>query len=148
MIESVAAQLQWAIKSSCMAKKKNATPGPVSTSSTGSNRRRAAARTAPSANQDAMSSSVSPLTDEGSSARTVDTAADMARAQDLASAPSDTSSSRYSPEETQSYNPAAHETPTYDQIAEAAYHRYLRRGAEDGRDFDDWVEAERELKSR
>jgi hypothetical protein len=38
--------------------------------------------------------------------------------------------------------------PTYDEIAEAAYQRYLQRGSTDGRDFDDWVEAERELKSR
>jgi len=39
-------------------------------------------------------------------------------------------------------------SPTYDEIAEAAYHRYLRRGASDGQDLDDWVEAERELRSR
>ena|SRR5690349_6358728 len=39
-------------------------------------------------------------------------------------------------------------TPTYDQIAEAAYHRYLKRGGGDGRDFDDWLEAEQELKAR
>lgn len=38
--------------------------------------------------------------------------------------------------------------PGYNEIAEAAYHRYLGRGAQDGRDFDDWVEAERELRSR
>jgi hypothetical protein len=38
--------------------------------------------------------------------------------------------------------------PTYDEIAEAAYHRYLKRGGNDGGDFDDWVEAERELRSR
>ena len=38
--------------------------------------------------------------------------------------------------------------PTYDEIAEAAYQRYLRRGGGDGQDFDDWLEAERELKSR
>lgn len=38
--------------------------------------------------------------------------------------------------------------PTYDEIAEAAYQRYLQRGSTDGRDFDDWLEAERELKSR
>jgi hypothetical protein len=37
-------------------------------------------------------------------------------------------------------------SPTYDEIAEAAYQRYLRRGGSDGRDFDDWVEAERELR--
>jgi DUF2934 family protein len=38
--------------------------------------------------------------------------------------------------------------PSYDEIAEAAYQRYLQRGGADGRDFDDWLEAERELKSR
>lgn len=39
-------------------------------------------------------------------------------------------------------------TPSYDQIAEAAYLRYINRGGTDGTDFDDWVEAERELASR
>jgi hypothetical protein len=39
-------------------------------------------------------------------------------------------------------------SPSYDEIAEAAYQRYLQRGGADGRDFDDWLEAERELKSR
>ncbi len=34
------------------------------------------------------------------------------------------------------------------EIAEAAYHRYLNRGGHDGGDFDDWLEAERELRSR
>ena len=43
---------------------------------------------------------------------------------------------------------AAAREPTYDEIAEAAYHRYLERGGRDGRDFDDWVEAERSLRSR
>ena len=38
--------------------------------------------------------------------------------------------------------------PSYDEIAEAAYQRYLRRGGTDGQDFDDWLEAERELKLR
>ena len=38
--------------------------------------------------------------------------------------------------------------PTHNEIAEAAYHRYLGRGGEHGRDFDDWVEAERELSRR
>ena len=40
------------------------------------------------------------------------------------------------------------ENPTYAEIAEAAYQRYLQRGSIDGRDFDDWLEAERELKAR
>ena len=39
-------------------------------------------------------------------------------------------------------------SPSYDEIAEAAYHRYLKRGGGDGQDFDDWLEAERELRSR
>jgi hypothetical protein len=38
--------------------------------------------------------------------------------------------------------------PTNEEIAEAAYHRYLSRGGRDGADFDDWLEAERELKTR
>ena len=36
-------------------------------------------------------------------------------------------------------------TPTHNEIAEAAYHRYLNRGGGHGRDADDWYEAEREL---
>ena len=36
----------------------------------------------------------------------------------------------------------------YDDIAQAAYQRYLRRGGSDGRDFDDWIEAERDLSRR
>ena len=39
------------------------------------------------------------------------------------------------------------ESPSYNQIAEAAYQRFLRRGAEHGRDFEDWLEAERELRT-
>ncbi len=38
--------------------------------------------------------------------------------------------------------------PGHDEIAEAAYHRFLRRGGQDGGDVDDWIEAERELRSR
>jgi hypothetical protein len=45
-------------------------------------------------------------------------------------------------------SPNGNDNPTYDEIAEAAYQRYLRRGGGDGQDFDDWVEAERELRSR
>ena len=40
------------------------------------------------------------------------------------------------------------EGPTFDQIAEAAYLRYLSRGGSDGLDFDDWIEAERALRRR
>jgi hypothetical protein len=38
--------------------------------------------------------------------------------------------------------------PSYDEIAEAAYLRFLSRGGGHGADVDDWVEAERELSSR
>lgn len=38
--------------------------------------------------------------------------------------------------------------PTYEQIAEAAYHRYLLRGGQHGHDFDDWIDAERTLRAR
>ena len=42
----------------------------------------------------------------------------------------------------------AHTEPSADEIAQEAYQRYLSRGGSDGQDFDDWVEAERELKKR
>ena len=35
--------------------------------------------------------------------------------------------------------------PTHDEIAQRAYDRYLERGASDGTDVDDWLEAERDL---
>jgi hypothetical protein len=38
------------------------------------------------------------------------------------------------------------QAPSYEAIAEAAYHRFLQRGGTDGRDFDDWIEAEQELR--
>ena len=36
--------------------------------------------------------------------------------------------------------------PTEDDIRLRAYHRYLQRGGVPGGDFDDWLEAERDLK--
>jgi len=45
-------------------------------------------------------------------------------------------------------NGNAQNDPTHDQIAEAAYHRFLSRQGAGGSDFDDWVEAERDLRSR
>jgi hypothetical protein len=36
--------------------------------------------------------------------------------------------------------------PTEEAIRLRAYHRYLERGGQHGRDFDDWVQAERELR--
>jgi len=37
--------------------------------------------------------------------------------------------------------------PSEGEIRERAYHRYLERGGGDGHDFNDWLEAERELRS-
>ena len=39
-------------------------------------------------------------------------------------------------------------SPTEDDIRVRAYHRYLERGGVHGMAFDDWLEAERELKLR
>ena len=39
------------------------------------------------------------------------------------------------------------DSPTEEDIRMRAYHRYLERGAGDGMAFDDWLEAERELKT-
>ena len=44
--------------------------------------------------------------------------------------------------------PAPASDPTHDEIAEAAYLRYLSRQGAQGSDFDDWLEAERDLRSR
>jgi hypothetical protein len=38
--------------------------------------------------------------------------------------------------------------PDHNEIAEAAYQRYLSRGGAHGQDVDDWMEAERELRAR
>jgi DUF2934 family protein len=38
--------------------------------------------------------------------------------------------------------------PTADDIRRRAYERYLERGGNHGRHFDDWVEAEKELRSK
>ena len=38
--------------------------------------------------------------------------------------------------------------PSYEEIADAAYRRYLDRGGAHGQDFDDWLQADRELQRR
>ncbi|HZT77369.1 MAG TPA: DUF2934 domain-containing protein [Vicinamibacterales bacterium] len=42
---------------------------------------------------------------------------------------------------------AADTGPSEEDIRARAYQRYLERGGSHGQDFDDWVEAERELKN-
>lgn len=37
---------------------------------------------------------------------------------------------------------------SHNEIAEAAYQRYLSRGGAHGQDVNDWMEAERELRAR
>jgi len=37
--------------------------------------------------------------------------------------------------------------PTDEEIRVRAYHRYLERGGVPGGDFDDWLEAEKDLKA-
>ena len=37
--------------------------------------------------------------------------------------------------------------PSDDEIRVRAYHRFLERGASHGGDFDDWLEAEKDLKA-
>ena len=59
----------------------------------------------------------------------------------------DTAADMWSRDASASPQPAVYD-PSYQEIAEAAYHRYLSRGAQHGGDFDDWVEAERDLRSR
>ena len=44
--------------------------------------------------------------------------------------------------------PGATREPTFEEIAEAAYHRYLKRSGGQGTDFEDWLEAERDLRER
>ena len=102
-----------------MANKNN----PESDNRSSRSRTRAAAK--PAASRHPATTASSRGTSSGDSAAPVDTAADMSRPADVAQA-----------------------NPGYDEIAEAAYHRYLGRGGRDGSDFDDWVEAERELRSR
>ena len=43
---------------------------------------------------------------------------------------------------------AAPAEPSPDDIRRRAYERYLERGGNHGRHFDDWLEAEKELKSK
>jgi len=45
-------------------------------------------------------------------------------------------------------SPTTTPRPSFDEIAEAAYLRFVSRGGTDGSDFDDWVAAERELLDR
>jgi hypothetical protein len=47
-------------------------------------------------------------------------------------------------------NTSSHQSyqPSHQDVAIAAYMRYLRRGGQPGDEFNDWVEAERELRGQ
>ena len=83
-----------------------------------------------------------------------DTVAPARRSPRRAATPRSTRSKTPSGSETGTPIDTAHDLssassgPSRQEIAEAAYHRYLKRGGGDGRDFDDWLEAERELRGR
>ena len=51
------------------------------------------------------------------------------------------------PRKTRKPPDAAATTPSHADIAARAYARFLARGAADGRDCEDWLEAERELQA-
>lgn len=61
----------------------------------------------------------------------------------LPATPTDDSEASDTPSEMENFA-----VPSYDDIARAAYERYLSRGGDHGRDFDDWLEAEQRLRSR
>ena len=50
--------------------------------------------------------------------------------------------------DTEARSNAVHAGPNDEEIRMRAYQRYVERGGGHGMDFDDWVEAERELKKR
>jgi hypothetical protein len=51
-------------------------------------------------------------------------------------------------EDTTGAEDAGADTPSEDDIRLRAYHRYLERGGGHGMDFQDWLEAERELRGK
>lgn len=110
-----------------MAKKKTAGSETTPTTPAAPAKRRAAAR--PKANAPAETAAAETL---GGPIESRDTAPDMG-AGAVGGAPSDS---------------AAPYAPTFEQIAEEAYQRYLSRGGSHGADFDDWIEAERQLRDR
>jgi hypothetical protein len=52
------------------------------------------------------------------------------------------------PEAAPTAEPRATVEPSVDDIRRRAYERYLERGGRHGQHFDDWLEAERELKRK
>ena len=57
-------------------------------------------------------------------------------------------SMRQGPADPTDWTGSSEPAPSEDDIRVRAYHRYLERGASDGADFDDWLEAEKESEGR
>lgn len=55
---------------------------------------------------------------------------------------------RHAPSRIEQRGAVTRERDLQPEIAKRAYDRYLSRGAADGQDVDDWLEAERELRDR
>jgi Protein of unknown function (DUF2934) len=51
-------------------------------------------------------------------------------------------------EDQRATTPEDHRPPTKDEVAQRAYELFLSRGRTDGRDVEDWLEAERQLKEK
>ncbi|MGE5245361.1 MAG: DUF2934 domain-containing protein [Betaproteobacteria bacterium] len=83
-------------------------------------------------------------------------ASPRANAAGAAPAPSDTFAARPEPEtgrpadlpDRPAESTSMASDPSNEDIRMRAYHLYLERGGRHGRDFDDWVRAERELRMR
>jgi hypothetical protein len=92
----------------------------------------------------------------GRAPRRRDVAAEMAGGQDQAAGMSDqfVGSPNTGEEVVQGQPPMSTESismssePSAEDIRMRAYHRYLERGGGHGMEFEDWLEAERDLKSR
>ena len=109
-----------------MAKKKTVGPGTPAEPNTGAMRR----RTPPTSSRKAADARPDPgIAEPGATpaAEPLDMAADMS----VGAGSSDSTAAR---------------EPSHEEIAQAAYQRYLDRGGEHGSDWNDWLEAERSLR--
>lgn len=66
----------------------------------------------------------------------------------LESMPTGSASRRGQPESRDSQSTSMGSEPSEEDIRLRAYHRYVERGGGHGMDFEDWLEAERELKNK
>jgi hypothetical protein len=118
-----------------MAKKKTA--GPDNPTTTPATTRRRSARKVDTSGTEAAPSAVAPIDGASEALGTTSTSRTIDAANEMATGGGSSSVDASTPY-----------MPSYEEIAEAAYQRYLSRGGNHGQDFEDWLEAERELRSR